>query len=124
MNGILVKRTNYKLMDGCVFCKIIKGEVKKTFEYEDDDCVVFKSNAPVAEHHLLIVPKKHIENFMHLDEVITSMTKAAHKMVEKFKLGDGYKMVFNGGKYQVVMHVHWHLLAGNLEKNSDILNKL
>lgn len=111
-------------MDGCVFCKIISGDIKVDFLYHDDYCVVFRSNAPVAEHHLLVIPKKHISSFMQLDDVVSSMTKVAQKMIADFELKDGYKMVFNGGKYQEVMHVHWHILAGKFKNESDIINSI
>lgn len=111
-------------MDDCVFCKIINKDIKVDFVFEDENCVVFKSNAPVAEHHLLAVPKKHISSFTELDEIILPMTKVAQKMVTDFKLKDGYKMVFNGGKYQEVMHVHWHILAGKFNNESDIINSI
>ena len=110
-------------MDDCVFCKIIKGDIKVDFVYQDESCVVFNSNAPVAEHHLLVVPKKHISSFTELDEIILPMTKVAQKLISDLKISDGYKLVFNGGKYQSVPHLHWHLLAGKLEDENDILNK-
>lgn len=109
-------------MEDCVFCKIIKGDIKVDFLYRDDDCVVFNSNAPVAEHHLLVIPKKHASDFMAIGDEIISMTKVAQKMINEFELKDGYKMIFNGGKYQEVMHVHWHILAGKLNDENDILN--
>ncbi len=111
------------MMEECVFCKIIKKEITVDLLYEDDTCVVFKSNAPVAEYHLLVVPKKHIVNFMFLDDTVLLMTKIAQMMISNLKLGDGYKMIFNGGKYQSVPHLHWHLLSGKLEDENDILNK-
>ena len=110
-------------MDDCVFCKIINKEIEVDFVYQDDNCVVFNSNAPVAEHHLLVVPKKHISTFIELDDSILAMTKVAQKVIADKNLESGYKMIFNGGKYQEVMHVHWHILAGKLEDESDILNR-
>ncbi len=103
-------------MKDCVFCKIIKEETKNIFLYQDLDFVVFNSNALAAEHHLLIVPKNHINSFMELSNEILGMTKVAQKMVKDLNLSDGYKMIFNGGKYQEVPHVHWHLLAEKLEE--------
>jgi histidine triad (HIT) family protein len=102
-------------MEDCVFCKIIKGEIPKKFEYEDDKVVIFKSNKPVAETHLLIVPKKHISNFMELGEETSDMMKAAQKIIKVRDLGDGYRLCFNGGKYLEVQHVHLHLLAGKID---------
>lgn len=101
-------------MEDCVFCKIIKGEIPKELIYKDNDVVVFKSNKPVALHHLLIVPVKHIENYLELDNEILNMTKVSQKIIKNLKIENGYKLVFNGGKYQEIAHVHWHLLAGDL----------
>ena len=40
----------------------------------------------------------------------------AHKLIDENKLQNGYKMILNGGIYQRVKHIHWHLLGGdNLE---------
>ncbi len=111
-------------MEECVFCKIIKGDIKVDFVYEDSDSVVFNSNEPVAEHHLLVIPKKHISNFLDLDETILPLTKVAQKIINDRKINDGYKLIINGGKYQSVPHLHVHLLAGKLEDERDILNKL
>jgi histidine triad (HIT) family protein len=102
-------------MDDCVFCKLIKGELPRKFEYEDDKIVAFRSNKPVAEVHILIVPKKHISNFMELGDEILDMKNVAQKLINDNNLGDGYRLCFNGGKYLEVMHVHLHLLAGKID---------
>jgi histidine triad (HIT) family protein len=102
-------------MEDCVFCKLIKGEIPRKLEYEDDKVVAFKSNKPVAEVHLLIVPKKHISTFMELGDEILDMTKAAQKIIKDRNLNSGYRLCFNGGKYVEVPHVHLHLLAGKID---------
>lgn len=109
-------------MKDCVFCKIINGDIQVEFLYKDSNVVVFKSHEPVCPTHLLIVPTKHIENFMNLDDEIMFLKEVAKKMIKDQKIEDGYKLLFNGGKYQSVPHVHLHLLAGNLENEDDILN--
>lgn len=102
-------------MEDCVFCKLIKGEIPRKFEYEDDDIVVFNSNKPVAEIHLLIVPKKHVVTFMELDAEMQDLMKVAQKLIKDRNLVDGYRLCINGGKYQEVPHFHLHLLAGKIE---------
>ncbi len=110
-------------MNECIFCKIINDK-ERAFLYENDVCVVFESNAPIATHHLLIVPKQHVVSFIELDHKILGLTEMAQEVIKDKKLEGGYKLVFNGGKYQEIQHVHWHLLAGNLEKNDDILSQI
>lgn len=114
-------------MSGCVFCKIIKKEIPAKIEQETNKVIAFPSNAPVAEHHLLIIPRKHISSFTDLEEnhkdIFMEMAKVAQKLISKKKITGGYKLIFNGGKYQSVRHIHWHLLGGKLEDEDDILNK-
>lgn len=112
----------------CVFCKLVRAEIPRTLEYEDDDVIVFKSIRPVAENHLLIVPKKHISTFRDLvgdgaDRIILKMVSVSQKMIQEKGLEDGYRLAVNGGKYQEVLHLHLHLLGGKLE-SGDVLNNL
>jgi histidine triad (HIT) family protein len=102
-------------MEDCIFCKLIKGELPRKFEYEDDKVVAFKSNKPAAEIHILIVPKKHVATFLDLSGEMNNLVQAAQKVIHDKKIESGYKLAVNGGKYQEVQHFHLHLLAGELE---------
>lgn len=110
-------------MGDCIFCKIVKGELPSTKEFEDENVLVFKNIYPLAETHLLVVPKKHIATFMDLKDEMNDLVHIAQKVIKDKNLGSGYKIVVNGGKYQQVPHFHLHLLAGKLENEDDILNK-
>ena len=114
-------------MKDCIFCKIAKGEAKASVEAENDDVIAFKSNAPASEAHILIVPKRHITSFIDLEDehkdLFMEMAKMVKDIIKKKKIAEGYKLVFNGGKYQSVKHLHWHLLGGELEDKYDVLNK-
>lgn len=111
-------------MEDCIFCKIIKGELPSDKVYEDNDVIAFNNIEPVADTHILICPKKHIQNFLNISSKFdfSKIVYVIQKLINDKNIQDGYKLVINGGKYQSVPHLHWHLLAGNLEKNDDILN--
>lgn len=115
-------------MDDCIFCKIVKGELPTSGVTETKNIKAFNSNAPVAEHHVLIIPKEHISSFTDLEEshkdIFMEMAKVTQKIIADRKISGGYKLVINGGKYQAIKHMHWHLLGGKLEDESDILNKI
>lgn len=108
------------MMEGCVFCKIIKGEISAEVIYEDDKSVVFKDIKPQAPVHLLVVPKIHIEasknGFTSYDaETLGSLFFAAEKAAEISGVKDsGFRLIINTGpdSGQEVPHLHIHLLGG------------
>ena len=44
---------------GCVFCKIVKGEIPSHKVYEDDEFLAFLDINPESPGHTQVVPKKH-----------------------------------------------------------------
>lgn len=109
--------------DNCVFCGIVSGQIPAQKEYEDEQILAFKDVKPAARTHVLVIPKNHIENFEYLDtqhqEIVGKLQMAVGQLVRKLNIADGYKVVVNGGQYQQVKHMHYHLLAG-LEKGGII----
>lgn len=105
-------------MDGCIFCKIIKGELPTKKVYESDDVLAFWDISPAAPVHVLVVPKHHVENLSEaikydkglVDQVMLGVTKVADKM----KIKEAYKATTNNGEAagQVVKHFHFHVLGG------------
>lgn len=112
-------RFKYMASRDCIFCKMVKGEQRTNFLYQDKDVVAFADINPVAKTHILIVPKKHIESVMTIDDAdssqLVAMHKAAQNLVKKSGL-DSFRLAYNGGKYQHVGHLHMHLLAGGSVK--------
>ena len=47
-------------MSGCLFCRIIAGELPATIVYRDDDVVAFRDAHPQAPTHILVIPTRHI----------------------------------------------------------------
>jgi histidine triad (HIT) family protein len=109
-------------MNNCIFCKIRDGIIPKEFIYEDEDLMVFPDIHPLKPIHLLIIPKKHIEDFLDFkDEKLWSKIKiVAQNLVKKEKLENkGYRVAINGGGAQLVEHLHVHLL-GPLSKTAKM----
>ena len=106
-------------MDDCIFCKIIKGEIPSDKVYEDDDILAFKDINPVTPIHILVIPKKHIESLIKLEEedyeIVGKIQKVINKIAKDLNIEeDGFRVIVNCGKDagQEVMHLHYHLLAG------------
>jgi len=103
----------------CLFCKIIKKEIPADFVYEDEDLIVIKDINPKAPIHLLLIPKKHIESIITLEQkdlpIIGKLIWRAKMIAEKQDFSQkGYKLIFNCGQGggQVIPHLHLHLLSG------------
>ena len=47
------------IMEECIFCKIVKGEVPSSKIYEDDLVIAFMDIKPVNPGHALVVSKEH-----------------------------------------------------------------
>jgi len=106
-------------MSDCVFCKIVSKEIPAEIVYEDDYVVAFKDLNPVTPVHLLLITKKHIPTLLDLAEddveAIGRLQLAAQKIAREQGFADsGFRLVSNCGRdaEQIVMHIHYHLLAG------------
>ncbi|OGH16976.1 MAG: hypothetical protein A3C30_01860 [Candidatus Levybacteria bacterium RIFCSPHIGHO2_02_FULL_40_18] len=98
----------------CIFCKIARKEIPKKFDYEDEYIMAFADINPVRPVHILLVPKKHYEDLYNLDDqnVLFSMHKGVRKIVDDKKLiGQGFRIITNGGGAQLVNHLHFHLMG-------------
>lgn len=106
-------------MDGCLFCRIIAGEIPATRVYEDEELIAIEDISPVAPLHLLLIPRKHLVNTLDLkpedDGLMGRLCRAAATIArQKGVAEDGYRLVVNNNLRagQSVFHLHMHLLAG------------
>ncbi len=54
-------------MSDCLFCKIIAGEIPGNAVFENDKVYAFRDINPQAPVHVLVVPKKHMDNILQCD---------------------------------------------------------
>ena len=104
-------------MTDCVFCKIANGEIPSDFLFEDDNVVAFRDLNPQAPVHVLVVPKRHFENFTDdvPADVLLSMERAVAAVARDTGIDErGFRCVMNTGRDggQSVMHLHLHVLGG------------
>ena len=72
-------------MEDCIFCKIANGEIPTEMVYEDDFVAAFKDLNPQAPVHILVVPKKHYDNVMQVeenDDIIAKIYSAINKIAK------------------------------------------
>lgn len=94
----------------CIFCKI------KEYELENELSYAIFDKTPVNEGHMLIIAKRHVQDFFDLtDEERSAMFKLvceARKLLDAKHSPDGYNVGVNCGQVagQSVPHVHIHLI--------------
>jgi len=105
--------------EDCLFCKIAKGEIPGDIVYETDEIIAFNDINPQAPVHVLIIPKRHMDNVLEFDsndgKLLVEITKAVNHIVEQNNLKEnGFRVVTNTGSDggQAVFHLHFHLLGG------------
>ncbi len=100
----------------CVFCKIIAGQIPCLRVFEDDAVLAFLDVGPLAEGHLLLVPKEH---YLRLEEMppealvaITRHLPFLGRAVMKATGLTAYNVLENNGPEagQAVPHVHFHVI--------------
>lgn len=105
-------------MNDCIFCKIANGEIPTNMVYEDDYVAAFKDLNPQAPVHILVVPKKHYDSVLQVEEadnIISKIYAAINKIAKQEHFDkDGFRVINNCGKDagQTVMHMHFHIIAG------------
>jgi len=103
----------------CIFCKIAARQIPSNVVLDTDDAFAFRDINPQAPHHILIVPKRHIEKLADLKDadagLMGRLFLAATGLAHDLGLDeDGYRIVVNNGEQagQSVWHIHLHLLSG------------
>lgn len=105
-------------MSDCLFCKIIAGEIPSGIVYETDDLLAFKDINPQAPHHVLLIPKRHIERLSEVKPedagILGKLLAAVPEVCAKLGIEDAFRLVINDGESagQSVFHLHAHLLSG------------
>jgi histidine triad (HIT) family protein len=100
----------------CVFCKIVSGQIPSARVYEDAVCFSFLDIGPLAEGHLLVIPKNHYERLHEMPaNELAELASALPKLGKAILSATGkpaYNMLQNNGAEsgQVVPHVHFHLI--------------
>lgn len=82
--------------------------------YETSTLAAFYHPQPSYRVHVLIVPKRYVLDMASLTAVdaafLQDLYEAVPILVKRLQL-DGYRLVCNGGRYQEVPHLHFHLIA-------------
>jgi histidine triad (HIT) family protein len=103
----------------CIFCRIVAGDLPADIVDRSDHTVTFRDLNPQEPVHVLIVPRRHIENAATVQqtdaEVLADMLITARRVAEDQGIAErGYRLVFNVGDdaFNSIPHLHLHVLGG------------
>ena len=103
----------------CIFCKIANHEISANVVFENENIIAFEDLNPVAKVHVLVVPKKHIDSVIKIENEEANYIVEIHKVIKevaKLKGIDetGFRVITNCGDDggQTVKHLHYHVIGG------------
>jgi histidine triad (HIT) family protein len=99
----------------CVFCEIMAGRAPGDIFYQDDLTVAFIDPRQHNQGHVLVVPRKHINDIRQLDPIsgaalMNTLIKVARAVDEAFP-NEGMSLWHSVGlgAFQEVPHMHMHV---------------
>jgi histidine triad (HIT) family protein len=106
--------------DSNIFARILRGEIPSKTVYEDEQVLAFHDINPLAETHILVIPKGPYVSWDDFsekasDEEIGGLVRAVGKIARDAGLvKDGYRVLANVGPNsgQEVPHLHLHIFGG------------
>jgi histidine triad (HIT) family protein len=107
----------------CIFCKIVSGDIAADIIAESANTLAFRDIAPLSKVHLLVIPKKHYQNVVELQEsspaVLGEIMSQATGLAGQHTNGS-FKLQFNTGAEagQTIFHAHAHVLSDNSKDGS------
>jgi histidine triad (HIT) family protein len=109
------------MVEDCIFCKIISGQIPVTKIYEDDIVLAFMDIGPLSDGHTLLIPKEHMEKLDQcppnlLGQVASRLGKLAQAVALAVQ-AEGYNVLCNNGRSagQLVNHMHFHIIPRNTD---------
>lgn len=106
--------------DNNIFARILRGELPSSKVYEDEFALAFNDINPLAQVHILVIPKGSYVSWDDFSEKasdaeIAGLTRAVGKVAREAGLvAQGYRVLANIGLRggQEVPHLHLHIFGG------------
>jgi histidine triad (HIT) family protein len=106
-------------MSDCLFCKILAGEVPSTEVLSTETTYAFRDLSPAASTHVLVIPRRHVENAHEVGPedgaMLAALLTTAQEVARQEGIAErGYRLVFNVGEdaQNSVPHLHLHVIGG------------
>jgi histidine triad (HIT) family protein len=112
----------------CIFCRIIKGEIRARIITQTKNSIAFLDAFPLTKGHTLVIPKKHYERIQDMQpDDSKDVFDTVHKVISKIDKMTGSTLVaiHNGaGAGQEIPHVHIHLIPRSSEDSAGAVHTM
>jgi histidine triad (HIT) family protein len=106
-----------------VFTKIINGEIPGTFIYRDELCVSFLSINPIANGHVLVVPRDEIDQWTDLPSNLAQhILNVSHLIGQALKTSHPCERVGLIIAGYEINHCHVHVIPTHTMADLDFKN--
>ncbi|MEO2204647.1 HIT domain-containing protein [Paenibacillus pabuli] len=101
------------------YCEeVLSGKTEVEIVMETDKVLAYHHTRPYYEHHIVVIPKFHIQSLIseeeaNDDELILEIMRVIKKIAaDMVEFTGASKIVTNLGNYQDSKHLHWHVISG------------
>jgi histidine triad (HIT) family protein len=112
----------------CIFCKIVRGDIKARVIMETKSSLAFLDAFPLTRGHTLVIPKKHYEKIQDMKaDDNKDLFETVHKVIAKVDSLTGATLlaVHNGrAAGQEIPHVHVHLIPRSPEDSASAVHHM
>ncbi|WP_405131738.1 HIT domain-containing protein [Paenibacillus sp. FSL H8-0317] len=98
--------------------EVLSGKTQVKVVMETNNVMAYHHTQPYYTHHIVVIPKIHIQSFIseeeeNNDELLLEMMQVIKKVAADLLAQTGAsKIVTNLGNYQDSKHQHWHIVSG------------
>jgi histidine triad (HIT) family protein len=103
-------------MSDCIFCAIVARTAPAQIIDEDEHTLSFMDINPATDGHVLVVPKRHVENIHDIDpDDISAVVRSAKRLADRMRTvlePAGINLIQANGAaaFQTVFHFHMHVV--------------
>lgn len=101
-------------VSGCVFCRIVEGDLASPLVFDDESTLGFLDHRPLFPGHVLLIPKNHFETLADLPVSLIQPffrnVQMLSRAVEAAMEAEGTFVAMNNRVSQSVPHLHVHVV--------------
>ena len=94
---------------------VLSGGVPVHVVAETPRVLAFEHTNPTWQIHIVVIPKQHVRQLIEVQDasLFSELFQVMASIIKERGFADtNYKIITNGGSYQSIQHLHFHLVSG------------